>query len=111
MGAFQGWARREGLGAHIGMIIVLFILLIPLTWLIGTSFKDINEYAQNSAGLFPRFGRWSLINYQFAVSQMQNLPIYMRNSFVLAFSVVGIQVFVASLAGYSFAACDFATAM
>ncbi len=104
---FKAWARREGLGAHIVMVIVLFILLIPLTWMVGTSFKDIHEYAENSAGLFPRLGRWSLINYQFAISQMENLPIYMRNSFVLAFSVVGIQVFVASLAGYSFARMRF----
>ncbi|MBM3189213.1 MAG: carbohydrate ABC transporter permease [Chloroflexi bacterium] len=104
---FRRWARLEGLFAHVLMMLLLFALLIPLTWLVGTSFKDIHEYAENSAGLFPRWGRWSLINYQFIFSQIGNFPIYMRNSFVLAFGVVGIQVFVSSLAGYAFARLQF----
>lgn len=104
---FRRWARNEGLVAHLLMVLLLFVLLIPLTWLVGTSFKDIREYAENSAGLFPRWGKWSLVNYQFILSQIEHLPIYMRNSFLLAFGVVGIQVFVSSLAGYAFARMQF----
>ena len=102
---FRHWARIEGLGAHLMMAVVLFILLIPLIWMFGTSFKDRIEYATNSAGLLPR--RWSLINYQFGLTQVENLPIYMRNSFVLAFGVMAIRLFVASLAGYAFARMQF----
>ena len=107
LGRFARWARNEGLVAHIIIIAVLFTLLVPLTWMVGTSFKDIKEYAENSASLFPRWGRWSTVNYEFTISSMEHLPIYMRNSFVLAFSVVAIQVFVASLAGYAFARLNF----
>lgn len=104
---FRHWSRIEGLVAHLVMVVLLFILLIPLTWLVGTSFKDIKEHAESSAGLFPRWGQWSLVNNQFILSTIENLPIYMRNSFVMAFGVVGIQVFVSSLAGYAFARMAF----
>ena len=73
--------------------------------MIGTSFKDALEFARNPAGLFPR--RWSLVNYQVAFTQIRNLPIYMRNSFILAFGTVTLQVFVCSLAGYAFARMNF----
>jgi ABC-type glycerol-3-phosphate transport system permease component len=104
-GRLRRWARTEGLGAHLVLLIVLFIIFLPITWMIGTSFKDALEFARNPAGLFPR--RWSLVNYQFAFTQIRNLPIYMRNSFILAFGTVSLQVFVCSLAGYAFARMQF----
>ena len=104
-GRLRRWARTEGLGAHLILFIVLFIIFLPITWMIGTSFKDALEFASNPAGLLPR--RWSLVNYQFAFTQIRNLPIYMRNSFILAFGTVTLQVFVCSLAGYAFARMEF----
>jgi len=102
---FWHWARYEGFFAHLVMVVVLFIIFIPLLWMVGTSFKDRLEFATNPAGLFPR--RWSLINYEFGLTQLENLPIYMRNSFILAFGTVALQVFVCSLAGYAFARLQF----
>lgn len=103
--SFRRWARYEGLLAHIIMVVVLFVIFIPLLWLIGTSFKDRIEFATNSGSLIPR--RISLVNYQYMFTAVENLPIYMRNSFILAFGTVAIQVFVSSLAGYAFARMEF----
>ena len=105
VGRLRRWTRSEGLVAHLVLALVLFIVFVPLTWMVGTSFKDALEFAGNPAGLLPR--HWSLVNYEFAFTQLENLPIYMRNSFVLAFGTVSLQVFVCSLAGYAFARMEF----
>jgi len=46
---------------------------------------------------------FSLVNYQYLFTSLKNLPIYMRNGFVLAFGTAIVQVLVSSLAGYAFA--------
>ena len=101
----RSWMRFEGFFTHIIMIVVLLIIFIPVIWLIGTTFKDRLEFATNSGSLIP--SRWSLVNYQYMFTAVENLPIYMRNSFILAFGTTALQVFVSSLAGYAFARLKF----
>ena len=96
---FRSWARFEGLTTHMVMILVLFVIFLPLLWIISTSFKDRLEFATHSGSLWPR--HFSLVNYQYLFTSLKNLPIYMRNSFILAFGTVIVQVFVSSLAGYA----------
>lgn len=90
---------------HVVMAAALFITFLPIIWMISTSFKDREEFATNPAGLIPR--DVSLINYEYMFTAVDNLPIYMRNSFILALGTAVIQVFVASLAGYAFARMRF----
>jgi len=104
-GRFSSWARFEGLITHVVMVVVLFVIFLPLIWMISTTFKDRLEFATNSAALIPR--KFSLVNYEYVVTSLENLPIYMRNSFILAFGTVAIQVFVSALAGYAFARMQF----
>ena len=99
------WFRRNDWLVHCGLAIVTFIVLLPIIWLLATAFKDGKEFYTNSASLFPR--RPSLVNFQYMFSAIQELPIYMRNSFVLAIGVSVVQVFCASLAGYAFARINF----
>lgn len=99
------WLRRSDWLVHCGLALVTFIVLLPIIWLLATAFKDGKEFYTNSASLFPR--RPSLVNFQYMFSAIQELPIYMRNSFVLAIGVSVIQVFCASLAGYAFARINF----
>lgn len=99
------WFRRSDWLVHCGLAIVTFIVLLPIIWLLATAFKDGKEFYTNSASLFPR--RPSLVNFQYMFSAIQELPIYMRNSFVLAIGVSVVQVFCASLAGYAFARINF----
>ncbi len=87
------------------MLVVLFVIFVPVIWMISTSFKNRLEFSTNPAGLIPR--SFSLVNYQYMFSAIEQLPIYMRNSFILAFGTAAVQVFVASLAGYAFARMHF----
>ena len=102
---FRRWARVETLGTHVLLAVVMLFVFIPLIWMVGTTFKDRLEFSTNSAAIIPRY--FSLVNYQYMFTAIENLPIYMRNSFILAIGVVAVQVFVASLAGYAFARMQF----
>ena len=96
---------RSNILAHLIMLAVLFVVFVPIIWMISTSFKNRLEFSTNPAGLIPR--SFSLVNYQYMFSAIEQLPIYMRNSFILAFGTAALQVFVASLAGYAFARMHF----
>lgn len=91
--------------AHLLMLGVLFVVLLPILWLISTSFKDSQEFYTNPAALLPT--QISLVNFEYMFTAIQQLPIYMRNSFILAIGVTAIQLVVASLAGYAFARIQF----
>jgi multiple sugar transport system permease protein len=83
----------------------MVFIFIPMFWMVGTTFKDRLEFSTNSASIIPR--TFSLVNYKYMFTAIENLPIYMRNSFILAVGVVVVQVFVAALAGYAFARLQF----
>lgn len=102
---FMRWASFEGFFTHVVMVIVLFVIFVPFLWMVGTTFKDRLEFATNSGAIVPR--RFSLVNYGYMLTAMENLPIYMRNSFVLAFGTVALEVFTSCLAGYAFARMQF----
>lgn len=95
----------SGFVAHIFMIAITFLVLLPIIWLLGTSFKDAEEFFTNSASLIPR--SFSLVNYEYMFSAIKELPIYMTNSFILAIGVTVVQMITAALAGYAFARMNF----
>lgn len=97
--------NRSGFVAHLFMIAIVFIVLLPILWMISTSFKNAEEFFTNSAALIPR--SISLVNYEYMFSAIQELPIYMTNSFVLAIGVAIVQVVTAALAAYAFARMNF----
>ena len=86
-----------GFVTHIFMIAIVFMLLLPILWMISTSFKNAQEFFTNSAALIPH--SISLVNYEYMFSAIQELPLYMTNSFVLAIGVAVLQVVAAALAG------------
>ncbi len=91
--------------AHLALVLVAFIVSLPILWMLATAFKDGNEFYNHSASLFPR--NPSLVNFEYMFSAIQELPIYMRNSFILAIGVSVLQVFSAAMAGYAFARINF----
>ncbi len=101
----QAWLRQTDFFSHLVLAVVTFIVLLPLLWIISTSFKDRLEFSTNSAALIP--SSFSLVNYLYMFEAIQLLPIYMRNSFILAGGVTLIQVFCSALAGYAFARMRF----
>ena len=78
----QAWLRQTDFFSHLILAVVTFIVLLPLLWIISTSFKDRLEFSTNSAALIP--SSFSLVNYLYMFEAIQLLPIYMRNSFILA---------------------------
>jgi ABC-type glycerol-3-phosphate transport system permease component len=97
--------RRSNWPMHLIMILALIITFLPIIWMISTSFKDRLGFAEHPASLIP--SNPTLVNYRYMLTAVDNLPTYMRNSFLLAFGTAAIQVFVASLAGYAFARMRF----
>lgn len=97
--------RLGRLVPHVLLWAFLFLVFVPLIWMIATSFKDKTEFATNPAGLIPR--TWSLVNYQYLWSALELLPVYIGNSFIISFGTAALQVVLASLAGYGFARIRF----
>lgn len=99
------WLRRHDVMTHLLLAGVMFIVLLPILWLLSSSLKDAQQFYNHPAELLPR--AISLVNYQYMFTAIQQLPVYMSNSFILAFGVTAIQVFCAALAGYAFARMPF----
>jgi multiple sugar transport system permease protein len=98
--------RKSAWPMHLVMIVALIITFLPIIWMISTSFKSRIGFAEHPASLFPH--DFTLVNYRYMLTAVDNLPTYMRNSFILAIGTAVIQVVVASLAGYAFARMRFA---
>jgi ABC-type glycerol-3-phosphate transport system permease component len=97
--------RRSDWPYHVVMVAALIVTFIPIIWLISTSLKDRLGFAHDPAGLIPKHP--TLVNYRYTLTAVDNLPTYMRNSFIFALGTAALQVFVAALAGYAFARMRF----
>ena len=53
---------RAGFVAHLFMIAIVFLVLLPILWMISTSFKNAEEFFTNSAALIAR--SLSMVNYE-----------------------------------------------
>src|SRR5215216_1884117 len=86
------WLRRRhtNLIYHLIMIAALLVTFVPILWMISTSLKDRRGFATDPAGLIPK--HFTLVNYRYMLTAVDNLPIYMRNSFILAFGTAAVQV-------------------
>jgi len=102
---FLVWLRRREALSHAVLAVVMFVVLLPILWLISSSLKDAQQFYSHPAELLPR--ALSLVNYRYMFTAIEQLPVYMTNSFILAFGVTAIQVFCAALAGYAFARMTF----
>jgi multiple sugar transport system permease protein len=103
--SFRTWLRESSLGTHMVMVVVLIVIFVPVLWLIGTTFKDRLEFSTNTAAIIP--SHFSLVNYEYMFSAIDQLPTYMANSFILAIGTTLIQVLCSSLAGYAFSRLHF----
>ena len=93
---------------YAGLILIAAILLLPIYWLIMSSFRpgaDIFRYAGTFSieTLVPQ--RLTLENYQKIFSE--SFPRALFNSLFVSFATVAIGVFVNSMAGFAFAVFDF----
>lgn len=99
------WHVGRTLFTYVPLVVVSAVVLIPLLWLVSTSFKGRKEFYANTASLIPFHP--TLINYQYVLTQLGFLPTYLRNSFIVAGGAVVIVAALSSLAGYAFARMTF----
>jgi ABC-type glycerol-3-phosphate transport system permease component len=100
----RGYYLHDAL-VYIPLGIVSLAILIPLIWMVSTSFKGRKEFYSATATLFPLHP--TLINYEYVLTQLGYLPIYLRNSFIVTFGAVTVVAILSSLAAYAFARIRF----
>ncbi|MEU6003078.1 MULTISPECIES: carbohydrate ABC transporter permease [unclassified Streptomyces] len=108
--AHRSARRRRGagsLGWHIGSLAVLAVVLYPVIWAIGGSFKP-NEEIVGSLDLFPTDP--IVANYSGLADGIADIPIstFFSNSLFLAIGSVAGVLISCSLAAYAFARIRFA---
>jgi ABC-type glycerol-3-phosphate transport system permease component len=91
--------------SFVPLILVALLVLVPLIWMLSTSFKGRQEFYSATATLIPL--QPTLINYRYVLTQLGYLPIYLRNSFIVTVSAVIIIAVLSSLAAYAFARMRF----
>ncbi|HBU11280.1 MAG TPA: carbohydrate ABC transporter permease [Clostridiales bacterium] len=79
-------------------VVITLVILVPLYWLIVTSFKTEEDVYAMPLQFIPE--NPTLENYEYAFSQTE-IPTYFFNSLIYVGATVVIVLFVASLAAYS----------
>jgi ABC-type glycerol-3-phosphate transport system permease component len=83
--------------AYIFLLAAVFITLLPLISMVGTSFKTKAEVLSTSSIIPEHF---SIYFYQYVLSASHFLT-YLKNSFLIAIAVAVTSTFLAILGGYS----------
>jgi multiple sugar transport system permease protein len=98
----QVWTRTL---IHAVIIIGAVLMLYPVLWLIGASFKPLNETFTN-IGLLPR--TWTLSNYTDGWNALDySFDVFFGNSLTVCLGAVLGNVISCSLAAYAFARVNF----
>ena len=85
-------------------ILLAFLILVPVVWLLISSFKADTEIISYPPTFFPR--ELTLKNYE-KCSQRIDIFQYTKNSIIFAFGTIIPSLFVNTLAGYAFARFEF----
>ena len=99
------WPSSGRVALAVGLLLIALSVLVPLLWLLFSSFKGPDEFYSPIPTLLPM--NPTLANYEYMWTQMANVQLYLRNSFLIAFGSVIVQVTCAALAGYAFARMEF----
>ena len=83
---------------YAGLLVFYLFLLLPIVWLLLSSFR--NSDSIQSGRLLPTWPELTVWNYVEAF-QISNFTTYMANSFMIAFSVMVLVVFIGSLGAYA----------
>lgn len=95
--------RRFDIILSIAMLLFGLIMIIPVLWMISTSFKPLKQVWQSNWIPNPV----TLENYQRVFSRIPVLC-FLKNSIIVSFSVTGGQIVIGTLAAYAFARINFA---
>lgn len=90
--------------AYIFVIFLSVMMLAPFAWMVGTSFKPVEEVFQWPPRWIPQ--KPTLMNYPKVLNEVP-FPRFFLNSFIVAIPAVFGVLFTSSLAGYAFAKFTF----
>lgn len=99
--------KKRSLGNIVGVILTLFVALtvvIPILWLLVSSFKTDVGVIQYPPKFFPV--KWTLNQFKYVT---KSIPIFdmTKNTVIFAGAVTVLSVFFDSMAGYAFARMNF----
>lgn len=96
--------RRDMILLYALLAVIIFLLVFPLVYAVGCSFKSTEEFLLGGLKIFPE--TWRPENYMKAWKQA-NFARYTLNSvFFAVASVIGI-IITSSMTGYAMSRCDF----
>lgn len=97
--------HSKNISTYILLSIAAMLVLLPIVYMVSTSFKSINEImTAEHATLFPCM--WSLEGYRDVMTKYPFM-VYAKNSIVVVFSSTFIAVLFSTLAGYGFSRFKF----
>ncbi len=85
---------------YIVLLFFALLYLVPIIWMILSSFKDGSELFRFPPKLFPE--NWSLENYYDALSR-GSFSVYFKNSFIVTILATLLTIVINTMAGYAFA--------
>lgn len=98
------YGRPQRLVSLALLLLGAFLALVPLFWMIRSSFMSLSELYIFPPLLWSRAMRW--INYRDAVTVV-NFPLYFRNTMLIMIPVLAGTVVTSSMAAYAFARLQF----
>jgi multiple sugar transport system permease protein len=98
--------NRSVILKHIVISILAFVMIYPVLWLLGSSFK-LNNMIFSEIWLWPK--QWAFVNYVNGWAGVQGNPFYkfLINSVIVAFGSVLGNVISCSMAAFAFARLNF----
>jgi ABC-type glycerol-3-phosphate transport system permease component len=90
---------------HTLLMFFVAVILLPLTWILASSFKSVPELYRVPTTLFPT--QPSIDSYRFVLTQVPRLPLYYENSVAVTTVSVVLAGAISCLAGYAFARLEF----
>lgn len=98
-------ARRPRLGTHVLLILAAAVMLYPLVWMVGSSFKPIDEIFTSATPLPEHL---TLAHYRDGwTATGTSFTVFFRNSLLITVGAVIGNVLSCSLAAYAFARLSF----
>ncbi|MGG4146452.1 carbohydrate ABC transporter permease [Paenibacillus algorifonticola] len=91
---------------HLAIMLIAFVMLYPVLWMVGSSFKP-NNVIFTEIGIWPQQWQWS--NYLAGWSGIQGNPFsrFLGNSMIVSIGAVLGNVLSCSMAAYAFARLSF----
>ncbi|SFF39458.1 multiple sugar transport system permease protein [Paenibacillus algorifonticola] len=91
---------------HLAIMLIAFVMLYPVLWMVGSSFKP-NNVIFTEIGIWPQQWEWS--NYLAGWSGIQGNPFsrFLSNSMIVSIGAVLGNVLSCSMAAYAFARLSF----